>query len=78
MVQLNPKRPPVLSDSDGYLNWRADQEIWKMFTNLEKKKRGPAVFLSLTGQARECVRALGAEEIGKETRVKSIIKGIIL
>ena len=26
------------------------------------------------GLARECVRALGAEEIGKEPRVKSIIK----
>ena len=29
---------------------------------------------SFTGQARECVRALGAEEIGKETGVKSIIE----
>ena len=37
-----------------------------MFTNLEKKKRGPAVLLLLTGQARECVRALGAEKINKE------------
>ena len=45
-----------------------------MFTDLEKKKRGPAVFLSLTGQAGDCVRALGAEEIGKETGVKSIIE----
>ena len=45
-----------------------------MFTDLEKMKRGPTVFLSLTGQARECVRAVGAEEIGKETGVKSIIE----
>ena len=74
MVQLNPKTTPVLSDPEGYSNWRADLEIWEMFTDLEKKKRGPAVFLSLTGQARECVRALGAEEIGKETGVKSIIE----
>ena len=64
----------MLSDREGYSNWRGDLEIWEMFTNLEKKKRGPAVFLSLTGQARECVRALGAEEIGKETTVKSIIE----
>ena len=74
MAQLNPKTPPVLSDPEGYSNWRADLEIWEMFTDLEKKKRGPAVFLSLTGQAREHVRALGAEEIGKETGVKSIIE----
>ena len=45
-----------------------------MFTDLEKKKRGPDIFLSLTGQAREYARALGAEEIGKETEVKSIIE----
>ena len=54
-------------------NWRADLEIREMLTDLEKKKRGPAVFHSLTGQAREYVRALGAEEIGKETGVESII-----
>ena len=45
-----------------------------MFTDLEKKQRGPAVFLSLTGRTRECVRPLGAEEISKETEVKSIIE----
>ena len=59
MAQLNPKTLPVPSDLEGYSNCRADFEIWEMFTDLEKKKRGPAVFLSLTGQARECVRALG-------------------
>ena len=73
MAQLNPKTPPVLSNPEGYSNWRANLE---MFTDLEKKKRGPAVFLSLTGQAREYVKALGAEEIGKETGVKSIIEGL--
>ena len=74
MIQLNPKTPPVLSDPGGYSNWRADLEIWEMFTDLEKKKRGPAGFLSLTGQARECVRGLGAVEISKETGFKSIIE----
>ena len=63
MAQLNPKTPPVLSNPEGYSNWGADLE---MFTELEKRKRGHAVFSSLTGQARECVRALGAEEIGKK------------
>ena len=66
MAQLNPKTLPMASDLEGYSNWRADLEIWEMFTDLEKKKRGPTVFLSLTGQARECVRALGAEKINKE------------
>ena len=72
MAQLKPKTPPGLSK--GCSNWRADLEIWEMFTDLEKKKREPAVFLSLTGQDREYVRALGAEEVGKETGVKSTIE----
>ena len=67
MAQLNIKTPPVLSDAEGYSNWREDLEICEMFTDLEKKKRGPAVVLSLTSQVREYVRALGAEGIGKET-----------
>ena len=74
MAKLNPKTLPVLSDLEGYSNWRADMEIWEMFTDLEKKKRGPVVFLSLTGQTSECVRALGAAKIDKETGVKVLLK----
>ena len=75
MAQLNLKTPPVLSDPEGYSNWTADLGIWEMFTDLEKKRTccfwG---FFLLTGQARECVRSLGVEDIGKETGVKSIIE----
>ena len=39
MAQLNPKTPPVLIDPEDYSNWRADLEIWEMFTDLDKKKR---------------------------------------
>ena len=38
MAQLNTKTPSLLSDPEGYSNWRADLEIWEMFTDLEKKK----------------------------------------
>lgn len=38
-----------------------------------KSKQGPAVFLSLTGQARDCVRDLQPQEIGQENGVKNII-----
>ena len=70
MAQLNPKTPPALSDPEGYSNWRADLE---MFTDLEKKKTGPPGISSLTGEARECVRALGAEEIGKKELESNVL-----
>lgn len=41
--------------------------------DLNKYKQGPAVFLSLTGQTRGCVRDLQPQEIGQENKVKKII-----
>ena len=46
------KAPTVFQEDEDYLGWKDDVEIWQMFTSLEKKKQGPAVYLSLTGRAR--------------------------
>ena len=48
-------------------------EVWKLFTDTEKKKMGPAVYLTLTGRAREAVRDLKPADIGKETGLDEII-----
>ena len=47
-----------------------DLPIWKMFTDLEKKKQGPAVYLTLSGRARECVRDLKPEKISADDGIK--------
>ena len=46
--------------------------IWQLFTDLKKEKHGPAVYLSLSGRARDCVRDLKPEEIGVDGGVKKI------
>ena len=66
------KTPPLLTDDISYDDWKADLSIWKLFTELEAKKQGPALYLSLSGKARECVRALTPEQIGGETGFKLI------
>jgi len=64
--------PPILTGEDSYLEWKEDIKIWELFTDLVNTKRGPAVYLSLKGNARDCVRDLTGDQIGSETDVKQI------
>ena len=66
------RTPPILAGEESYLEWKDDIKVWELFTDLEKKKRGPAVYLSLHGSARDCVRDLTIEQIGGNEGVKSI------
>ena len=69
------KMPPILQDEDSYLEWKEDLKVWELFTDLEKKKRGPAIYLTLSGHARDCVRGLDpATEIGSVDGVKLILE----
>ena len=72
--QQQLKTPSVLVDEDGYGEWLNDVKIWQLFTDLEKKKQGPALYLTLTGRDRECVHKLTPEVIGGEDGVKKIIE----
>ena len=38
-----------------------------------RKKRGPAVYLTLTGRARDAVRELSTADIGRDNGLKKII-----
>ena len=67
------KAPPVFNEKEDYLNGKNDLEVWKLFTDTGKKKMGPAVYLTLTGRAREAVRDLNPADIGKETGLDEII-----
>ena len=68
----NLKMPPVLETEDQYLEWVNDLKIWQLFTDLEKAKQGPAVYLSLTGRARECIRDLTPEQLSDDNGVQAI------
>ena len=67
------KTPPILVDEAGYIEWKDDLKIWELYTDLDRKKRGPAVYLTLHGHARDCVRDLTPGEIGADTGLKTIV-----
>ena len=72
-MSANLKAPPTFNpESDDYLAWKMDVEVWEIYTELDKKKRGPAVYLQLQGNAREALRELKIAEIGTDDGLKSI------
>ena len=72
--QQQLKTSPVLVDEDGYGEWLNDVKLWQLFTDLDKKKQCPALYLTLTARARECVRELTPQVIGGDDGVKKIIE----
>ena len=51
------KAPPVMREGLTYEDWKKELNIWRKFTDLSKQRQGGALFLTLTGKARETVLA---------------------
>ena len=67
------KSPPQFDpDADNYEQFKKDLQIWELFTDLDVKKKGPAVYLSLNKKAREAVRSLTVDQINSATGLKTI------
>ena len=73
MATGSNKIPPTLSKYKTYDDWIKALSIWVKFTDLEKKQ-GPAVFLSLEGEAQEAVLELDEALITSDDGVKHITK----
>ena len=67
------KAPPTLSKDITYSNWKRELSIWQAFTSLEKKKQAPAIFLTLSGQAREAVLGLDISKLAHDDGVKNLL-----
>ena len=76
MAASSLKAPPVLTDDINYADWKCDLQVWEMLTELEDKKKGPALFLTLPqkGKARECLRELTPARIGSDNGFKLIVE----
>ena len=69
------QKPPLFNpDEDSYERYKNDLQIWESFTDLEAKKKGPAVYLSLTGKARESVRNLKAADLSADDGLDKLIE----
>ena len=66
-----------MTDGLSYEDWKTDLTIWENSTEIEKKRQGSIVFLSLKGKATETVRAsVLPEDLSKEDGVKAITKAL--
>ena len=72
-MSKNIKTPPSLEKCTSYETWLKEIEIWQTFTDLDPKKQGAAIFLTLEGQAREAVLELEVAKISATDGVKQII-----
>ena len=70
----NFKAPPSLAACSSYEIWQKEIKIWQLCTDLAKTKQGPAIFLTLEGQAREAVLELEVKDLGSETGVENLTK----
>ena len=66
-----------MSDGLTYEDWKTELQIWANVTDLDKKKQGSAVFLSLQGKARETVRAsCSPTDMSRDDGLESITKAL--
>ena len=70
---MSSKQPPTFDpENDVYENWKSDIEVWQLLVD-EKVKQGPAVYLSLQGDARSAVRHLKPADLAKDDGVNLIV-----
>lgn len=74
MATHNIKAPPALSRCPSYATWLKEVKIWQLYTDIDQKKQGPAIFLTLEGKAREAILELEPEQIGAVDGVQTIVK----
>ena len=71
---MSSKHAPIFDpdQDDNYSAWKADVEIWQVFTDVPTVKQGPAVYLALKGRARDAVRWLTAKDLAVDGGVNLI------
>ena len=52
MAASRIKALPVFNEEEDYLNWKNDLEVWKLFTDTEKKEDGSCSLFNITPQVR--------------------------
>ena len=70
----NYKAPPLFKEDMSYEAWKKELAIWTIFTDLDKKKQGPATFLSLNGKPCASVLELDVGVISGDKGVEAVIE----
>ena len=72
--QKDFKAPPSLNKDITYSNWKKELRTQEAFTNLKDDKKGPAIFLTVNGQARQAALEIPVEELTVRTGVNKLLE----
>ena len=61
--------PPILSCIDEFEEWLHETEIWQCFTDLDKDKQGPTIYLSLDKKIRKTCSDIKVKDLNSENGV---------
>ena len=64
------KAPPTLGKDTLYVNWKKEIKIWEAFTSVPEENCVPAIFMTLTGEAREAILNTDIEKLPETNRCK--------
>ena len=67
------KNPPSLDKDKDYSLWKNEVAMWQLVTDLEKKKRGLALALTLQGKPREVALEMDAAKLNAENGVEVLM-----
>ena len=56
--------------------WLQELEIWECVTDLEKKKQGPMVYLSLTDKIRKSCNDISVRDLNKDDGLDILVRKI--
>ena len=73
---INYKLPPALGPETSYESWKSEVAIWRLVSEVDKKKQALAMVLSLTGKAREKALQIEVTELNKDTGVDTLIASL--
>jgi hypothetical protein len=72
----NYKIPPKLGPDTNYETWKNEIEMWRLVTDLDKRKQALAVALSLTGKAREVALEIDADELNRNDGLTRLLNSL--
>ena len=68
--------PPVFDKIDEIEDWLREIEIWQCVTDIEEKKQGPVVYLSLPDKIRKSCNDISVSDLNKDNGLNTLITKI--
>ena len=69
----NFKAPPDWPEDKTFEQWKNEVDMWCIVTDLDVKKRAPALSLSLKGRKRDVAMEVSVETLNSDTGMKSLL-----